>query len=133
MPFCSPMNLFLVEDDALFAMLLKRTLKKIGFEHPLSIFENGQDILDYLKEHKADPERLPDILLLDINMPIMDGWQFLDAFEELKTTLPKQPVIYILSSSIFTQDVEKSKEYKTVTDYLIKPLDKEKLKEIVML
>jgi CheY-like chemotaxis protein len=126
------MNLFLVEDDALFAMLLKRTLKKIGFEHPLSVFENGLDILNYLKENKADSERLPDMILLDINMPIMDGWQFLDAYEEIKDVLLKQPEIYILSSSIFTQDVEKSKEYKTVTDYLIKPLEQSKLKKIVL-
>ena len=125
-------TLFLVEDDNLFAMLLKRLIKKVGHVNHLGTFGNGLDILNYIKDNAADTEKLPDIILLDLNMPIMDGWQFLDEFNHIHESLPKSIKIYILSSSIFTADVEKSKQYKTVTDYLIKPLSEKKLQEIVM-
>jgi len=129
----TPPEIFLVEDDDLFTMLLKRSLKKIGHINQLTTFKNGKEILDYLKNSNTETDTFPDIILLDINMPILDGWQFLDAFKTFYDTLPKQPKIYMLSSSIFTADIEKSKEYKIVTDYLIKPIPVDKLKEIIKL
>lgn len=124
-------EIFLVEDDDLFAMLLKRSLKKLGHIDQLTAFKNGLEILNYLKNADSESDKLPDIILLDINMPIMDGWQFLDDYTEFYDSLPKKPKIYMLSSSIFTADIEKSKEYRIVTDYLIKPIPVDKLKDII--
>ena len=127
---CSP-KLFIVDDDKLFSMILKKSLVKAGFMDDLATFTNGLDAINYIKEHSAEETKLPNTILLDINMPIMDGWQFLDEFEKLCLALPKGIRIFILSSSIFPADIEKSKQYESVSEYLVKPVAKEKLEEIV--
>jgi CheY-like chemotaxis protein len=124
-------KLFLVEDDAIFAMLMKKSLKKIEYDHQLTTFKNGLEILKHIKENSKDVENLPDVILLDLNMPIMDGWQFLEELVQIYDDLPKKIDIYVLSSSIFTDDIEKTKQYKIVTDYLVKPVSKDKLNEIL--
>ncbi|ETZ20868.1 hypothetical protein N824_29715 [Pedobacter sp. V48] len=68
--------------------------------------------------HKAD--LLPDVILLDLNMPVIDGWQFLDAFSQLE--LSRNVRIYLASSSIDVVDHTKARQYKTVSNFLIKPL-----------
>ena len=124
-------KLFLAEDDAIFSMLMKRSLKKLGYDEQLVVFKNGQELLTEIKANTTSEEGLPDIILLDLNMPVMDGWQFLDAIITFYDTLPKSIDIYVLSSSIFTADIEKAKKYKIVNDYLVKPVSREKLNEIL--
>lgn len=127
----STLKLFLVDDDALFAMLTKRKIKNIGFDGHLEIFVNGLEILNHIKTHSNDANNLPDIILLDLNMPIMDGWQFLEEYTKIHLNLPKNILIYILSSSTFPEDIRKANDYKTVTDYIMKPITEEKLKSLL--
>jgi CheY-like chemotaxis protein len=78
--------------------------------------------------------QLPEVIFLDLSMPIMDGWQFLDEFTSLslKTDKTEKILIYICSSSISPHDITKAKEISSVTDFIIKPVTKDKLAEIVM-
>jgi CheY-like chemotaxis protein len=84
-----------------------------------------------LEENKSNPEALPEIILLDLSMPVMDGWQFLDAFTKLNPKIGKKITIYICSSSISPDDVTRSKTISAVTDYIIKPITKDKLIEMI--
>ena len=72
-----------------------------------------------------------EIIFLDINMPIMDGWQFLEEYIKLNPKIGKKIVIYICSSSISPDDINKAKEISAVTDYIIKPVSKDMLAEIL--
>ena len=72
----------------------------------------------------------PEILLLDLSMPIMDGWEFLEEYILLSPKLDRKITIYIISSSISPYDIDKAKSISIVTDFIIKPISKEKLIEI---
>lgn len=120
-------RLFLVDDDHIFLMIMKRMIMQAEVVKSVETFENGLDILEYLKANQAKPEVLPEIILLDLNMPIMDGWQFLDAYREIQRELAQNIRIYILSSSNFEEDIRRAEEYSMVKEYLVKPLSPERL------
>lgn len=124
-------NLTLVDDDEIFVFLTTKMLQQSKLVDLIKIFENGHDALVYLKENIGDIEVLPDIILLDLSMPIMDGWQFLDEFVKINPVIGKKIIIYICSSSISPDDVIRAKSISAVSDFIIKPMTKEKLVEML--
>lgn len=98
----------IIDDDGLYKLLLKKSIKKLPFEVSVSCYNNGQEALYAMLNNKDIPKLLPDVILLDINMPIMDGWEFMNAFIAIKWQLSKQVKIFMVSSSIANQDIEKS-------------------------
>jgi CheY-like chemotaxis protein len=77
------------------------------------------------------PSSLPDVILLDLNMPILDGWQFLDEF--VKLPIKKEIAIFIVTSSIDPSDIEMVKKYDIVKSYIMKPITAQKLEEATLL
>jgi len=122
----------IIDDDPIYVFGAKRVMELSKFCESYLIFHNGEDALNQLSAiiEAGDEEALPDLILLDLNMPIMDGWQFLDEFSKIPCC--KEITIYIVSSSVNPVDVEKAKEYSKVSDYLIKPITMKKLKELLM-
>ena len=117
-------NLFLVDDDEIFTFLTKRTIEETQLVDQIKIFSNGQDAIDFLEEAAGDKELLPEVILLDINMPILDGWGFLEEFILLKTSMGKKITIYVVSTSISPYDLERAKNISEVSDFIIKPITK---------
>ncbi len=93
-------------------------------------FINGREAIEYLEKHSACVSQLPDALFLDINMPIVDGWIFLEKYDQLHQRLAKEVKIYMVSSSIDPRDTDRARENKHVLDYISKPVSKEHLLEI---
>jgi CheY-like chemotaxis protein len=122
-------NLALVDDDSVFAFITSKIIKQTNMVQNLQLFENGMDALNFLKQNPGNTDVLPDIILLDLSMPIMDGWQFLD--EYVKLDIKKPITIYICSSSISPVDLTKAKSINAVSEYIIKPINKEKIVEII--
>lgn len=94
---------------------------------------SGQEALDHLLASNNNPTEempYPDIIFLDINMPIMNGWDFLDELSTLTPKLKRIPKIYMLSTSSYHKDILRSEEYGVVSGFITKPLDDELLKEI---
>ncbi|HLF53505.1 response regulator [Flavobacterium sp.] len=126
-------KVFIVDDDKVFHFIIKKLLLKNNIDIIPIFFENGYDAIEELKENINSETDFPDLILLDINMPIMDGWQFLDEFRVVKSQLKKRPIIYLISSSDDIVDVNKSKEYNDeITDYVLKPMDTETIEKIFL-
>lgn len=125
-------SICIIDDDMLYKLLLKKTISNLPISVDITCFSNGKEALDAFSNSAIDASELPDIILLDINMPIMDGWEFMESFVELLPTLPKVIRVYIASSSIANQDIEKAKLYKEISEYLVKPIHSETLYNILV-
>ncbi len=116
-------DVFVVDDDKVYHFILKNLLRKNNIEVNSRFFENGQDAIEGLKENSKNGTTLPDLILLDINMPVMDGWQFLEEFRKIKGSLNKETVIYMVSSSNSPFDLNKAKDFPNeIQDYFLKPV-----------
>ncbi|SDH74847.1 Response regulator receiver domain-containing protein [Flavobacterium omnivorum] len=122
---------YIIDDDKLTVKLMSILISKNKFCEEIQSYNNAQHALEELKKNEFDKVILPDAILLDLNMPIMDGWQFLDEFIEL--SLKKEIFIFIMTSSIDPADIEKAKEYQIVKDYIEKPITAKKLDAICKL
>ncbi|HEA23553.1 MAG TPA: response regulator [Pricia antarctica] len=120
----------IIDDDAISVFGFKRALTSIGFTPELSIFENGLDALENFEELLEEDTSLPSILFIDLNMPVMDGWDFVEELTKLKTSDMSMPEIYIMTSSVDTNDIETAKTYGLETHYLIKPVSAKILESI---
>jgi CheY-like chemotaxis protein len=119
-----------VDDDPLCLFLAELTIKESHLANEILLVESAPAAISLLKDlysivdhDLASQEQEPSTLIfLDINMPVMNGWDFLDAFEKDFQHLFGLVRIVILSSSIDTADIIRSRQYKTVSDYIAKPL-----------
>ena len=94
-------------------------------------FSNGLDAINFFKAPHAD-EEIPELIFLDINMPVMNGWEFMEEFVKIRSTIQKKIDIYILSSSTDSIDIQKAKSNPEITDYIVKPLTPDLLKNIFL-
>nr|WP_294775723.1 response regulator [uncultured Flavobacterium sp.] len=124
--------LALVDDDDTFVFITKRIIEKTNHVKEIKVFGNGLDALNYLKENLNSDYKLPDIIFLDLSMPIMDGWQFLDEFTSLEKQKTNKIIIYVCSSSISPHDIIKARKMSAVSDFIIKPVTKDKFSEIIL-
>ena len=118
----------IIDDDPIFIYGAKRMMELQNVCKGFLIYNNGQEALDALIAIIENKSKLPDVILLDLNMPILDGWQFLDEFVKVK--IDKKIIIYIVSSSVDPADMLKAKSYGNVTNYIIKPISLDRLKEV---
>jgi CheY-like chemotaxis protein len=120
-------NVCLIDDDKVYQFTSKMILEATQLTSRIITFFNGQEAIDFfLDPANQQIDILPDVIFLDINMPIMNGWNFLEAFDKLYDILPKKILIYVVSSSVDESDIERSKSFVSVKDYVIKPINKEK-------
>jgi two-component system chemotaxis response regulator CheY len=121
----------LVDDDKIYQLITLRTITNTELTDEVLQFENGEDAIDFLKQHACVEDKLPDYIFLDINMPYMDGWMFLEEFEAMKNSIKKDITIFMVSSSIDPRDVERASNNPNISQYVIKPISIEKFKELL--
>ncbi len=120
-----------MDDDSTFLFLTKKLILATRIVTRINEFYDGQQALDYLKANLENQLEYPDVIFLDLSMPVLDGWDFLEEFLVLQNSLKKKIRLYIVSSSISPHDIERAKNYRFVDDFIIKPLLKEKFLEII--
>jgi CheY-like chemotaxis protein len=119
-------NVLLVDDDVVFTFINKKVINSLDFINEIDTAQNGQQALELLTRYSKLKRNLPDIILLDLNMPVMDGFGFLQGFKELNLPGKEKVKIIIVTSSIHPEDMQRAKDYG-VTSYLTKPLREEGL------
>ncbi|MGN8067528.1 response regulator [Mucilaginibacter sp. 22184] len=125
------MSVLLIDDDEINNFISIKLIKKALLNTEIMACLNGKFAIEQLSDiQRKDPEKMPDYILLDINMPIMNGWEFLDEYKRLNIDPQGKSKIYIISSSVFSNDINKAKSYPLVKDFISKPLNVEKIKEL---
>ena len=125
----------IIDDDTIFVYGIKRIMNEIDFCDEIIVYANGESALNELGSLVQEGKKLPDVILLDLNMPVMDGWVFLDDFVKIPSHNQEHLSLYLLTSSINPSDIEKAKNYPIVNNFISKPVTisdlKHMLKELV--
>lgn len=124
-------RIFLIDDDQVYQYLTKKVMEESHIVKHIDVFSNGLQAINHLELRINEPNSLPEVIFLDLSMPIMDGWEFLDEFKRIANSIKKSIVIYIVSSSISPSDISKANQQEIVRDYIIKPITKKKFIELL--
>ena len=120
-------TLCLIDDDLIYLYTMKKLIEKYKLCNHVMEFKNGQEAMNYFNS-VTDTTLLPQVIFLDINMPVMNGWDFVKQFTQLPYLNNSNMNLYITSSSIDSADINRARSFSVIRDYLIKPLTLDKLK-----
>jgi CheY-like chemotaxis protein len=122
----------IIDDDSVYVNLVKKIIETKKLCKNLLVFSDGKQSIDYFEAliQNLEAENIPEIIFLDLNMPVMDGWEFLERFTKIKNKFGKVITLYVVSSSINPIDVNRAKALSSVKDYLIKPVNIMELENI---
>jgi CheY-like chemotaxis protein len=112
---------YIIDDDSIFVFVFKKILEKNDDTREIVNIQNGQDAINVLKTINKNRQKLPDLIFLDLNMPVLDGWQFLDELEKLP--FKDELKIHIISSTIDSNEIAKAKNYSSVKSFISKPIN----------
>ncbi|MCW3117772.1 MAG: response regulator [Chitinophagaceae bacterium] len=109
----------------------ERVIKKSDAANTVIKKQSGMDALEYLKSKKDHPDTHPDLIFLDINMPGMNGWEFLEEYNKLDKQFQSHSIVVMLTTSGNPDDKTKAKLFNGVSDFKTKPLTQKMLEEII--
>jgi CheY-like chemotaxis protein len=123
-------KIVIIDDDPIDHFMMKHILRDKDYFDITTYTVYGALVLDYIEENKSEPEKLPDIIFLDLNMPEFSGWEFLERMESMHHGLNKDIQVYIISSSVRNLDKEASAKYPFVSQFISKPIERAEIEQI---
>jgi CheY-like chemotaxis protein len=120
-------HITLIEDNPIDVFINTKVIEQAELGDTISSFPSARPALDYLKDSEEKNLELPELIILDIRMPDMDGFEFLEAFAQFSDVVTQSVKIIMLSSSIDLEDELKARSFASVIDFICKPLTKDKL------
>jgi len=125
------LNVLLIDDDATTNFLHKRTLNRAQLTRTIRVAETVEEALNLLKNPDWTDQDKPELIFLDLNLPGLTGWDFIDEYKKIESGNNNPPVIIILSASVNYNDEQKAKEIAEVAEFRSKPLTVDMLNEII--
>ena len=120
----------IIDDDTIYQFILTSIINKNKLAESILSFSDGEKAIQYLTNNKTKKEKIPDVLFLDVNMPIMDGWMFIEEYARIKKDIIKKIVVFMLSSSVNPIDIERAGKISEISNYIIKPIKLEEVRKI---
>jgi CheY-like chemotaxis protein len=123
-------TVMIIDDNAIDLYITKRLIIKNNFGKKVLEYAAAEEALKYLKDHQESQYMLPQIIFIDIYMPVMSGFEFMEAYDKLPNLLKKNCMVFIISSSIDESDIARSIKDKNITAFQVKPISKAFLESI---
>jgi CheY-like chemotaxis protein len=123
-------RVMIIDDNVIDIYITKRLIIKNLFGENVLEYFSAEKALQYLQDHKEEEYLLPQIIFIDIYMPVMSGFEFMESYEKLPLTLKNNCKVFIISSTIDENDIERSNKDKNITAFQVKPITKEFLESI---
>ncbi len=124
----------IIDDDNMYVNLVSKIIEIKRLSEKVIVFNNGKEALDFFIDSIEDTKEkiVPQVVFLDLNMPIMDGWEFLREFTKIKHEISEKIALYVVSSSIDSRDIDRAKSIEVVSDYLTKPIKLDDFEKILV-
>lgn len=123
--------IMLIDDNPDDNFFHERVIKKVDAANHVVVQQSGKEALEYLKGKEFHTDKHPDLIFLDINMPGMNGWEFLEEYKKLDKELQSRIIVVMLTTSDNPDDKSKALEFNVPFDFKVKPLTKAMLEEII--
>ncbi|MDN5216183.1 response regulator [Fulvivirgaceae bacterium BMA12] len=123
-------SILLIDDEDINLFILQNLLRLSKIDADIVFFNTSQKGINYLEDLIAKGAEFPDLILLDIEMPVMNGWDFLEVYKKFQKSYTYGSKVIIFTTSIVEQDMAKAKSYEEVEDFVNKPMTIELLKSI---
>lgn len=123
-------KLAVIDDDEVFHLIVQKQLEMKQLDCEVLKFYNGEGAITFFRDNMNSNGNLPDLVMLDVNMPVKDGWGFLEDYSQLPQEFRKNIKIYMVTSSVIQSDIDRAGEHEDVVEFVSKPISNEKLEEI---
>ena len=120
----------IIDDDEVFHLIIQKQLEMKNISCDLLKFYNGEGAINYFKENIDQNGNIPELVMLDVNMPVKDGWGFLEEFNKLPEDFRKMVKIYMVTSSVIQSDIDRATKNGDVVEFVSKPITNDKLEQI---
>ncbi|WP_347053543.1 response regulator [Flavobacterium olei] len=124
-------TVMIIDDNNVDLYITSRMISKNNFGKNILLYTSAEEALRYLRDHQDDKALLPEIIFVDIYMPLMSGFEFLEEYDKFDASLKNEIRTYIVSSTIDKQDIARSEANKNVVCFQVKPITKDFLDRIV--
>ncbi|TDT46593.1 response regulator receiver domain-containing protein [Maribacter spongiicola] len=121
----------IVDDDSIYRFTMVKALESTKFPMEIMAFSDGEEAINFMLDNLEKDSVFPDVIFLDIDMPIMDGFQFMEEYVKIKPRVGKKITIYMVSSSLDPVDIERANKISAISDYIVKPIGLNRLKNII--